>query len=341
MNSFTFEQVKKKAVDNGLWDNMSEADRKLSESNPDAGMSLVNYRLDWRNATTDDARALAHAGAENIRKIYGNYSAGPGGNSYYVGEKTYESTPAPSFTDDYAAAEQALMQKITDRAPYEGGYDALRNRLADSLTQSFSESNRPEEDADYSAYIKQYRREGDRALNDTLGALSAATAGMPSTAAVNAANQAGQYYAERLADKLPELKAKATEGNSAKQTALLNALSAVNALDDSAYKRYLDNLNYNYSDLDALMALDAFRYGKQQDNLTRYYNDRDFNYNRFLDERNYNAAVNEALREQQNYTDAAALEQAQAEKEEQWNKALYAWEYFGDATLLKQLLAGS
>ena len=339
MNSYTYEDVRKKAAANGLWDNMSAADRKLTETNPDAGMSLVNYRLDWKNATTADAKALAHAGAENIRKTYGNYSGGSSGNGYYLGEKTYETAAAPSFDQPYATAEQELLTRIAKGSEYRGAYDDLQKQLTDAIVAGTASAYDQNSDPAYSAYAKQYRREGQRAVGDTLGTLAGATAGMPSTAAVTAANQAGQYYAEKLADKMPELETAALNRQNSRQTALLNALNAVRALDDSAYQRYGDQRDHLYDDLDAVLALDALDYGKQQDQLTRYNTDRAFDYNRFLNDRNYNAALNEGEREQRDYEAALALEKAQADKEEQWNKALYAWEYFGDATLLKQVLA--
>lgn len=62
-----------------------------------------------------------------------------------------------------------------------------------------------EKDPAWQAYRKEYLREADRGTRDTLGAYAAQTGGMPSTAAVGAAQQAGNYYRAKLADKIPEL----------------------------------------------------------------------------------------------------------------------------------------
>lgn len=64
-------------------------------------------------------------------------------------------------------------------------------------------------DAAYQAYRKQALREADRGTRDTMGAHAAMTQGVPSTAAVTAANQAGGYYRAQLADKAPEFEANA------------------------------------------------------------------------------------------------------------------------------------
>jgi hypothetical protein len=63
----------------------------------------------------------------------------------------------------------------------------------------------PAADPAYQAYRKEYAREGRRASEDTLGQYAAMTGGVPSTAAVTAAQQAGDYYAAQMADKVPEL----------------------------------------------------------------------------------------------------------------------------------------
>ena len=61
------------------------------------------------------------------------------------------------------------------------------------------------EDPVYQDYRKQYLREGDRATANALGQASAASAGRPSSYAVTAATQAGDYYATQLTDKIPDL----------------------------------------------------------------------------------------------------------------------------------------
>ena len=60
-------------------------------------------------------------------------------------------------------------------------------------------------DPAYQAYAKQYLREADRQTRDTLAAYAGQTGGIPSTAAVGAAQQAGSYQRAQLTDKIPEL----------------------------------------------------------------------------------------------------------------------------------------
>ena len=81
-SQYQWADVEKFIKDNGLF--FSDADLRLAQSNPDAGMSIANYKMDYNNATTDDQRAMANAGAESIRKNYGGYTGGSDGSKYYL-----------------------------------------------------------------------------------------------------------------------------------------------------------------------------------------------------------------------------------------------------------------
>lgn len=86
---------------------------------------------------------------------------------------------------------------------YSAGADGSGYILTGPTPTSFNYS--PETDQLYSAYRKQYLREGDRQTRDVLASYANMTGGRPSTAAVSAAQQAGNYYNSQLADKIPEL----------------------------------------------------------------------------------------------------------------------------------------
>lgn len=67
----------------------------------------------------------------------------------------------------------------------------------------------PETDPSMQAYRKAYLREADRNTRDVMGAYAGMTQGVPSSAAITAASQAGDYYRSQLTDKVPELEAQA------------------------------------------------------------------------------------------------------------------------------------
>ncbi len=60
-------------------------------------------------------------------------------------------------------------------------------------------------DNSYKAYAKEYTRNMQRAVEDTMGKYAGMTGGLPSTAAMSAATQAGALEMQKLTDKIPEL----------------------------------------------------------------------------------------------------------------------------------------
>lgn len=186
MPKYTFDEFEKAAQAQGwgLGNGFSEADWKLAQENPDAGMSILNYKIDYNNSTTAEGRALANEGANRVRSSYGNYSGGTDGGKYYLealAPMDYQQKEAPTWEDAYG--------------------DTYKNALDGVLNFQYD----PSTDPLYSQYRKQYTREGRRATEDTLGAAAAASGGIPSSYAATAAAQAGNYYRAQMTDKIPEL----------------------------------------------------------------------------------------------------------------------------------------
>lgn len=182
--------------------NISQADYQLGLKNPDVGMSLLNYQADWRNARTQQEREAANQAANALRSQYGHYTGGQDGSKFY------QDKPSPG---------------------------------------SFAEPEKPqfsynlETDPVYSAYKKQYAREGQRATANALGNAAAATGGIPSSYAATAVSQAGDYYAAQLSDKVPELYQQAYNRH-------LNDLSQYNTDRNFRYGQYLDEINAKTAD---------------------------------------------------------------------------------------------
>lgn len=145
--------------------------------------------------------------------------------------------PMPDFTSKYSAQIDAMLNNILNREKF--SYDA-------------------ESDPLYQQYKKQYNREGDRAMNDTMAAAAIHAGGMNSYA-MTAAQQANDYYAAKLTDKIPELY-------------------------QLAYSMYMDDLNQNRADLDMLQGMDNMDYNKYRDQMSDWYNNRDFDYGMFRDQ---------------------------------------------------------
>ena len=199
MAIYTWDDFQKAAAKQG-WsegNGFSTADWNLAKENPAAGMSILNSKLDYIKAGTSEERAAANKRAEEIRSAYGGYTGGKNGAGFYLNQ------PSP-------------QQFNYSPAP----------------TFSYD----PDSDVVTQAYMKRYAREGNRATQNALGSAAAMTGGIPSSYAVAAASQAGDYYASQAADKIPELYQQA-------YNRYVNDLNQWNTDRNFAYGQYLDEIN--------------------------------------------------------------------------------------------------
>ncbi len=341
-STYTYNDFRRAMQDNGLTGNFSDADLRLAQSNPDAGMSILKYKLDYRNASTDEMRALANAGAEGVRSSYGGYQGGADGGSFYLDPLSpgrFTATAAPTYTNNYAQDIEDLLGKQLNYGSYSYGQDAPKyaNRydqtIQDMLGQLVNReefSYDPKSDELYSQYRKAYAREGQRATQDALGAAAAASGGIPSSYATTAASQAGDYYAAQLTDKIPELYQLAYNKYLNDFNMNLNSLSAVQGAEQSDYSKYLTELGqyntdrsfdygawldqYNMigNNLQTASGLEQLDYTRYLNDVNQYNADRSFNYGQLLDE----------------------IDSQTRERQEAMNRALTAAEY-GDYSLLR------
>lgn len=241
----------------------------------DAGLSgadkaaVDDLSRQWREAqAAGDQAAMdaAHKAAEAIRSGYG-YSGGGDGSEYIALPKEEKvSTPgdwigggkqvsgsgavgswgggqfsyanAPSYTNKYQGKIDELTAQILGRAAFE--YD-------------------PEKDPTFQQYKERYTRDGKRAMQDTLGEVSARTGGLASSYAGAAAQQTYDGYMSALSDKIPELR-------------------------QLAYQMYQDEGATQRANLEMLQALEQGDYNKYLTLLGQYNNDRGFDYGIFRDQ---------------------------------------------------------
>lgn len=253
MPQFTYDGFINAASNAGLLGEFSQADLDTAKKYPEFGYSILGLKQDIHKATTPEAKLLANEAANQLRSSYGGYTGGKYGADYIsdgkipnqidsvldqinnFGSFSFDQD-APVYNNQYAEQQQALL-------------DAIINR------PDFSWSK--EKDPQWSSYKKSYLREGDRATANALGQAAAASGGRPSTAAVTAATQAGDYYATQLNDIIPTLY-------------------------QQAYDRYLNEYNMSLQDLNAVNNQEQLDYAKYLDQLGQYNTDRNFAFNQYL-----------------------------------------------------------
>lgn len=250
---YSYDDFLSAATSSGLLGEFSQADLETAQRYPEFGLSILSLKKDYHDAATDEQRLLANEAANQLRSSYGNYRGGDDGSRYYsqgkipgqidaildqinnFGSFSFDQE-APVYDNQYAEQQQALLDAILNRP------DFAWSKETDPL---------------WGSYKKSYLREGDRATANALAQASAASGGRPSTAAVTAATQAGDYYATQLNDIIPTLY-------------------------QQAYDRYLNEYSMMLQDLGAVNTQEQLDYAKYLDQLTQYNTDRNFAYDTYL-----------------------------------------------------------
>ena len=215
--------------------------------------------MTWKNTYEEEEEKLAKEAAATFDA---EKSAGFDDSAYQ--------TRKPVYTSSYADRIDDLVSSLESRPEFR--YDA-------------------ESDPLYQPYRSQYRREGSRAVDDTLAEAAAYAGGMNSYA-VTAAQQAGDYYNAQLMDRVPELAQLAYEMYRADYDADVEQLNLLRAQEAAEYSRYQDQLADWYTELENAYRQyrdsvgdsqwqQSFDYEKAQDKQA---------YRQWLEQFNYNKA---------------------------------------------------
>lgn len=262
--AYTYDDFLARLNASGLAGQFSEYDLATAQRFPEFGISMLSLKQDYNNATTDVGRQMANTMAEQLRSSYGNYAGGGDGGSYInLGRSPSD------YQSKYGTLIDETMERLNNygefsygAAPtYESRWDAQMQDILNQMVNRQPYLYNLETDPVWSAYKKQYRREGQRATADTLAQVSAMTGGMPSSYAVTAAQQAGDYYNAQMTDMIPQLY-------------------------QQAYERYLNEYTMKQNDLAAVQSMEQMDYGKYQDQLNQYNVDRNLAYNQWQDQYN-------------------------------------------------------
>lgn len=252
--AYTYDDFVNAANQSGLMGQFSQDDLNLAQKYPEFGLSVLSLKKDYNNATTAEQRLLANQAANELRKSYGNYSGGADGGSFRLESKLNRRA------DDLLDQLGSFGSFSYDEAPtYENAFAQQQKDLLDRILNREDFSWSKETDPQWSSYKKSYLREGDRATANALAQASAASGGRPSSYAVNAATQAGDYYATKLNDVIPTLYRQ-------------------------AYERYLDEYNMKLKDLNAVNQQEQLDYAKYLDRLGQFNTDRGFAYQNYADD---------------------------------------------------------
>lgn len=206
----------------------------------------------------------AHKYVEGIRNKYG-YSGGANGYSYNQAQggknadgsyKTSYNSSASMTTKKGSAAPGSFSYE--DAPQYVNKYKDQIDSLTQQILNREAFNYDAEKDPTYQQYRDTYTREGKKAMEDTLGQVSARTGGLASSYAGTVAQQSYNDYMTKLSDKIPELR-------------------------QLAYSMYQDEGDRQRQNLEMLTALEQGDYAKYADLLAQYNTDRNFDYGAYRD----------------------------------------------------------
>lgn len=190
-----------------------------------------------------------------------------------------------------SAQEEKKKKQTPD---YEGEGRAMLLQAADRVLRGEKFSYDPDTDPAYRQYEKTYTRLGQRAMEDTLGQLSARTGGLAGSYAATAAQQSYQNHMAQLADKVPELRQLAYDMYRTERQDRLEGVELLGQLEGEAYDRWRDRVA-DYND-----QRDYDRQVAQADRAYRrdvYESDRDFDRAVLESDRDYDRDVLQSQRD--------------------------------------------
>lgn len=307
MKQYTYEDFVREANEAGRFGEFSQTDLTLAQKAPEFGRTLLSYKQDYHNATTPEEKALAQAGADRARSSYGAYTTRPDGSGYYSDGKI------PSQINDTLdkLAEYGPFSFDRERPNYESDYTKLQGKMLDDILNREEFSWSKETDPQWGSYKKSYLREGERATADALGKASAASGGRGSSYAVGAASQAGDYYAAKLNDVLPQLYQQAYDKYLKDYQMKLNDFQMVSGLEQTDYSRYLDSLGQYNTDRSFALGQHQAGLSQLQSLLGAQQGQGELDYGKYLDKVSLEQARQQQAQQQQ--AQQQALLQAQVD----------------------------
>ena len=134
---------------------------------------------------------------------------------------------------------------------YKSEYIPIANNLIKEYLERDEYKYNINADKLYAQYAEKYKREGEKAMRDTVADASLLSGGYGNSYAVTAGVQAYQSYLDKLNDVVPEL-------------------------EEKAYERYADEGERMKDDIELFFDADESEYEKYRDSMKDYFADREF-----------------------------------------------------------------
>lgn len=200
-----------------------------------------------------------------------NYGVSGTGTGVTAESPTYNGTYTQNITDTINAILNGGYSNLPtwneqfNYGSYTNNYEDQINSALNSILNREAFSYDYTTDPLYQQYAKEYTRNGQRAMQDTLGQMAARTGGLASSYAGSAAQQSYNNYMSDLSAKIPELYQLAYSMYQDEGNRLNNNYNLLNNAEQSAYSRWQDGYNQYANEYDR-------RYNQYQDDYNNQFN---------------------------------------------------------------------
>ncbi len=153
---------------------------------------------------------------------------------------------------DEVTAARALWESLQGQKPgeYESRFQQQLAALYDQISSRKPYAYDPEQDADYQRYARLYQRQGQAAMEDTMGQAAALSGGYGSSYAQQTGQQAYSQYLSELSALIPELEKQARSRYEQQGQALMDRYGLLQQAEQVDYSRWQDQLKAWQSDSD-------------------------------------------------------------------------------------------
>lgn len=181
------------------------------------------------------------------------YQQGQGVQNAQAALEQHQQNKPGEYSSQWKQTMDDLIQKYQNRGPFQYDINA---------------------DAMYQQMLDRYIGQGQQAMMDTVGQAAALTGGYGNSYAQIAGQQTYQNYLQGANDMLPQFYQMALDRYKMEGDDILSEYGLLSDQENTAYSRYMDQLNQYMAELDRLQGV--------------YENEREYDYNKWLQDENFN-----------------------------------------------------
>jgi len=219
----------------------------------------------------------------------------------------------PTYTESQAvkdSSEAVKKWEVDKPGEYKGSYQEQIDTLLNQILNGEKFSYDVNADALYNQYKDKYIKQGQQAMQDTMGQAAALTGGYGSSYATTAGSQAYQSYLEQLNDIVPQLQEAAYKRYLQEKSGEREALSLLKNFDEMEYARHRDSVSDYWQEgeylWDKLSDMSDDEWNKFLESSSQFNIDRDYEYK--LSEFDYRKAMDALSQENQQQKRKASSE---------------------------------